>query len=216
MRSVEIEEKGSKIVITVEIGTSVKDAWESKRWPTPGWFFSTQMFQIYADTDGKKGSGHDKALPGMNAKFAEDSRWEKVFMISPQANKRVKSELKQKAKDLAKDVILPKKIVVRGKKIIATFDKKDLGGKVEKSGWQVLLSSNEGFPKGNDLLSRKVNEYPGGDRFGGGTDVDVDPHFIDCLAGKAKRADNEVKSQHKMLGFDEKANKRAVLSMVRK
>jgi len=216
LRSVEIKEKGSKIEITVEIGTTVKDAWESKRWPTPGNGFSVQMFQVYADTDGKKGSGHDKALPGMNAKFADDSRWEKVFMISPQSNKRVSSEVKQKAKEFANDVVLPKKVVVRGKKVIATFDKKALGGKVEQTGWQVLVGSNEGFPKGKDLLSRKVNEYPGGDRFGGVTDGDVDPHFVDCLAGKGKGGDDEKKAQHDMLKFDEKANKQAELVMVRK
>ena len=46
------------------------------------------------------------------------------------------------------------------------------------------MQSNEGFPAGNDLLTRKVNEYEGQHRFGGGNDGDCDPHVMDILAGK--------------------------------
>ena len=47
------------------------------------------------------------------------------------------------------------------------------------------MQSNEGFPARTDLLTRKVNEYEGQHRFGGGTDTDCDPHVMDLLAGDA-------------------------------
>jgi carbohydrate-binding DOMON domain-containing protein len=216
LTEVEIKEKGSNIEIELSIATSFEDPWDSKSWPNPGNGFSLQMFQIYVDTDGKKGSGEKDALPGMNAEFDDSSRWEKVIVVSPQHNKRITSEVKQKAKGLADKVVLPKKVTPRGKKLVAVVSKKDLGGSVDKMGWQVLLSSNEGFPKGNDVLSRKVNEYEGEHRFGGGDDGESDPHFVDCLAGKAKGKKDEEKAQHKMLKYDAKGNKRAVLTMIRK
>ena len=54
------------------------------------------------------------------------------------------------------------------------------------------MQSNEGFPDGKDLLTRKVNEYEGQHRFGGGTDSDCDPHVIDILAGNGTGAADEV------------------------
>ena len=54
------------------------------------------------------------------------------------------------------------------------------------------MQSNEGFPDGKDLLTRKVNEYEGQHRFGGGTDGDCDPHVIDILAGNGTGAADEV------------------------
>ena len=48
------------------------------------------------------------------------------------------------------------------------------------------MQSNEGFPDGKDLLTRKVNEYEGQHRFGGGTDTDCDPHVIDILVRDKK------------------------------
>ncbi len=49
------------------------------------------------------------------------------------------------------------------------------------------MQSNEGFPDEADLLTRKVNEYEGQHRFGGGNDGDCDPHAMDVLAGKGDR-----------------------------
>lgn len=212
----EVKEKGSDVEVEIEIARKFDDPWDSKSWPSPGNGFSLQMFQIYVDTDGKKGSGEKDALPGMNAEFAPESRWEKVLIVSPQANKKVLSEVKSKAPKLVKKIVLPKTVKPRGKKVVATFSKKDLGFDIEKAGWQVLVSSNEGFPKGKDILSRKVNEYNGQHRFGGGDDGDVDPHFVDCLAGKGKGKGDEEKAQHKMLKFDAKKNKRAQLLMLRR
>jgi len=74
-------------------------------------------------------------------------------------------------------------------------------------GYQVIMQSNEGFPAGTDLLTRKVNEFEGQHRFGGGTDYDCDPHVMDILGDHAwlKYECND----------DGSAKKLAVLEMVR-
>ena len=82
------------------------------------------------------------------------------------------------------------------------------------------MQSNEGFPAGNDLLTRKVNEYEGQHRFGGGNDGDCDPHVIDMLAGSGKGDASEAKAQHDMLkyecGADGTSKTKATLTMVRR
>jgi hypothetical protein len=82
------------------------------------------------------------------------------------------------------------------------------------------MQSNEGFPDKTDLLTRKVNEYEGQHRFGGGTDTDCDPHVMDVLAGKAVGDKSEIAAQHEMLAYecnpDGSVKKPATLKMVRK
>jgi carbohydrate-binding DOMON domain-containing protein len=217
LTGMKVKEKGDNIEFEFTLAVPVEDPWDSAKWPSPGNGFSLQMFQIYIDTDGVAGSGVGETLSGMNATFAEDSRWEKVIVVSPQANKVISAELKQKAKDLTERVVLPKTVKVKGKTVTASVSKKELGVKgLQKLGWQVLVASNEGFPKGNDILSRKVNEFEGQHRFGGGSDGDDDPHFVDCLAGDAKGGDDEIAAQHNMLKFDEGKKQKAVLQMVRR
>lgn len=217
LTGVKISDKGSNVEVELTIAVPFEDPWDSAKWPAPGNGFSLQMFQIYVDADGKAGSGEKETLPGMNAEFDEDSRWEKVIVVSPQNNKVVLGEVKQKAKGLMSKVVLPKKVSVKGKTVTALIPKKELGIKsVEKAGWQVLVGSNEGYPKGNDILSRKVNEFEGEHRFGGGDDGDIDPHFVDCLAGAAKGGDDEKSAQSAMLKFDVAKKLRARLKMVRR
>mgnify|MGYP001116773986 CR=1 FL=1 len=82
------------------------------------------------------------------------------------------------------------------------------------------MQSNEGFPAKTDLLTRKVNEFEGQHRFGGGTDYDCDPHVMDILAGDATGDSSEVAAQHEMLAYecdaDGNATKMATLKMVRR
>jgi hypothetical protein len=83
----------------------------------------------------------------------------------------------------------------------------------------VVVQSNEGFPDKSDLLSRKVNEFEGQHRFGGGNDGDCDPHVMDVLAGKAAGTPDEAQAQYDMMKFecgaDGSSVKRATLSVVR-
>ena len=86
---------------------------------------------------------------------------------------------------LQADVIVPARVARRRPDHLdARCDLKDLGaGDPTTWGYQVVMQSNEGFPAATDLLTRKVNEYEGQHRFGGGNDGDCDPHVMDLLAG---------------------------------
>jgi len=212
---VKVREKGANVEVTLTMATAVEDPWDSKKWPDPGWGFSLQQFQLYVDVDGKPGSGEQDGLPGTNVTFADDSRYEHVLIVGPHSNKTFQGEIDRKAPKQKARVILPKTVEVRGKEVTATFVKASIPFDPAKVGWQVLVASEEGFPKDNDILMRRVNEFEGPHRFGGGDDGMSDPHVIDILAGKAKGDASEVAAQHAQLKYDAKANKRAVLSVVR-
>jgi len=181
--------------------------------------FATQMVFIFIDKD--PGKGHTKSLPGLNVEFAADSGWDKVIILSPQPASRVAAEVKAKAADLAADIVIPRRTVGTGKSISAKVKLDELGGGDPATwGYQVVVQSNEGFPDKSDLLSRKVNEFEGQHRFGGGNDGDCDPHVMDILAGKGEGAAGEAQAQYDMLkyecGADGSSVKRATLTMVRK
>jgi len=199
---VEIKEKGDKVRFKVTMKARIEDPWGSENWTPPGQGFSLQFVQIYIDTDHKAGSGHKEGLPGMNIRFKEESRWEKVVLISPQPTSRVKMEAKMKAKALAGDIVVPRTVSVKGKSFTVTVPKSELGELQDTWGWQVVVQSNEGYPDGNDLLTRDVNEVGGDHRFGGGSDWDCDPHAIDILAGKAKGGDEEKQAQYQLLKYE--------------
>lgn len=211
----EIKDRGEKIDLVLHFKATIEDPWKSRDWPVKGNGFSLQMGFLFADQDGKAGSGHQESVPGLNVRFAADSAWEKAVIISPQGNNRIKSEIQEKAKALEKDLVLPLKVKASGKKIIATVSKKDLGAPAAGWGWQLLVQSNEGYPAKSDLLTRKVNQARGEHRFGGGRDDDCDPHVIDMLAGEAKGEKSEAEAQHKMLGAFG-CEKPAELTMVRR
>ena len=199
MTGVTLEDKGDTLEVQVQFAAKITDPWGSKKWGGNG--FSLQMVFLYFDQDHKAGSGQKAALPGLNVQFTEDSRWEKAAIISPQGTKRLKNELR-KARKLKGDVVLPIKVKARGRTLVATFNKAELGGFDPKWGIQALVQSNEGFPRANDILTRPVNEYKGEHRFGGGSDYDCDPHVIDMLAGSARGGEDEKAAQFKALsGF---------------
>ncbi len=75
------------------------------------------------------------------------------------------------------------------------------------------MQSNEGFPAATDLLTRKVNEYEGQHRWGGGNDGDCDPHVMDVLeAADAKQADMLAYT----CGLNGESVKPAMLKMIKK
>ena len=209
-----VKQAGDKVTFEVSVNADVEDPWQM---PQPA-NFSIQMAIIHVKT-GK--GGHTKGIPGTNVQFAPGEEWNKVVILSPQPAGRVRSEAKQKAGDLKEDIVVPEETVGKGRTISGTVDKKSLGdGDITKWGYQVIMQSNEGFPDKTDLLTRKVNEYEGQHRFGGGTDSDCDPHVIDVLAGKGTGDKSEIEEQHKMLAYecnpDGTAKKMATLKMVRK
>ncbi|MCI0672772.1 MAG: hypothetical protein L0Y64_20185 [Myxococcaceae bacterium] len=190
---------GDEVEFRVTVKSRIEDPWDSKAWGGNG--FSVQMAFVFIDMDHKDGSGQTKGLPGLNVRFAPANAWEKVVVFSPQGQTRVNSEIGIKAADLKKDIIVPKITRAQGRTLIAVVGKDQLGGLPQGTwGYQVVSQSNEGFPDKTDLLTRKVNEFEGQHRFGGGSDYDNDPHAIDILAGKAKGAVEEVELQKKVLG----------------
>ena len=217
----EVRDEGEFVEFRITVKAKIADPWDSKAWGGNG--FSVQMAFIHIDTDHKPKSGHAKGLPGTNVVFEEASWWDKVVIVSAQGTTRLNSEIDLKAPTLKKDIVVPQKTSARGKTLVARVKKADLGGAPAKGwGYQVLLQSNEGFPSKTDLLTRKVNEYEGQHRFGGGTDYDCDPHVIDLLMPPGKGGADEKEAQYKALGAyscgadpsDPKDYKPAVVPMV--
>jgi hypothetical protein len=206
LRSLEVVQVGNDIEFRVKVESRVEDPWDSKAWGGNG--FSVQMAFIHIDTDHVAGSGAQVGLTGTNVRFAPEEAWDKVVLISPQGPTRVNSEVDQKAAEFKDKVIVPKITRASGKTLIAVVGLDQLGGKPAKGwGYQVLMQSNEGFPTKTDLLTRKVNEFEGQHRFGGGTDFDNDPHAIDILVAPAKGGAGEAEGQHAILGkYNKEAN----------
>jgi len=205
LTKLEVVPTGDTVEFRVTVNSRIEDPWDSVAWGGNG--FSVQMAIIHIDTDHLKGSGVTGGIPGTNVRFAEEEAWDKVVLISPQGPTRVNSEIELKAPQWKDRIIVPKITRASGKTLIAVVDAKALGGKPQASwGYQVLMQSNEGFPDKTDLLTRKVNEFEGQHRFGGGTDYDNDPHVIDMLAPGA----DPVKAQHEALGKFNKAATTAV------
>lgn len=211
-----VTKKGDKVDFDVTVNTPLEDPWGMKTG------FSVQMVFIFIQTDNRKGDGFTDTVPGLNVKFAPTDSWDKLVILSPQPPGRVKTEIEQKAPAAEQSSILvPSRVKGAGRTITASVDLAQLGGgDPSKWGYQVVMQSNEGFPDGKDMLTRKVNEYEGQHRFGGGTDSDCDPHAIDILAGKGTGDAGEVQAQHDMLKYecnpDGSAKQGAVLKMVRK
>ncbi|NUN15798.1 MAG: hypothetical protein HUU55_19405 [Myxococcales bacterium] len=200
LTKVTFESSGDDTIIEVEIAAKIEDPWDSSAWGGNG--FSLQFVQIYLDTNKATGSGHAETLPGLNARFSSESAWEKVVLISPQGKNRLQSEVNAKAKALKDDVVIPRKTSVKGRTLRAVVSNADLGSAVAKGwGYQVVMQSNEGFPDKSDLLTRKVNEYAGPHRFGGGSDWECDPHIIDMVAGGASGNPDETKAQADALKY---------------
>jgi carbohydrate-binding DOMON domain-containing protein len=198
---------GANVDVAVDLGASLEDPWGM------GGGFAVQMVFIFIKT-GAPG-GFTEAPAGLNVAFAPGSEWNKVIVLSPQKKGRVTAEAEAKAAKFAKDMVVPNITRGAGRSIKASVPLADLGGDGNVDGWsyQVVVQSNEGFPAATDFLSRKVNEYEGQHRFGGGNDGDCDPHAMDVLDGPEAK-------QSEMLAYtcapDGKATKTATLKMVKK
>jgi carbohydrate-binding DOMON domain-containing protein len=214
LTELKVTQKGDKVTFAVSVNSDLEDPWAM---PAPA-NFSVQMVFVFIQT-GK--GGQTKGVPGLNVQFAPEDAWNKVVILAPQPPGRVKAEVRDKAGDLQPFVVVPAETVGKGRTVSGTVDKKDLGeGDITKWGYQVVMQSNEGFPDKADVLTRKVNEYEGQHRFGGGTDTDCDPHVMDLLAGKAVGDKSEIEAQYKMLAYecnpDGTAKKMATLKMIKK
>ncbi|PYQ63012.1 MAG: hypothetical protein DMF53_11515 [Acidobacteria bacterium] len=212
MTAFDVKVNGKKVDFAVTFNSSLEDPWRM------GGGFSVQMVFIAIKTGE---GGFKEGPPGTNVTFADGNEWNKLVILSPQPPGRVKTEVEQKMGSMASGVLIPNRVKGSGNTISGSVDLDQLGGgDPAKWGYQVLVQSNEGFPEGKDLLTRKVNEYEGQHRFGGGTDTDCDPHVMDILAGNGAGAADEAELQHEMLKYecnpDGTRKSGAVLKMVYK
>lgn len=204
-----VTESGGKVTFEVSVAADLEDPWGM------GSGFALQMPVVFIDN---AEGGETEGLPGFNVNFAKDSAWDRAVILSPQKQFRVKQEVKQKMDPKAANRIVFGDARGKGKTISVTVDRKALGGQGDPKSWgyQVLMQSNEGFPDKNDLLTRKVNEFEGQHRFGGGDDGDCDPHVIDLFAGKGAGTPDEADAQYQMLAFEcGGAGKKATVTMVK-
>lgn len=201
-----VKKSGNQAEFAVDVNSSLEDPWGM------GNGFSVQMIFIFIKN---KDGGHTEGLPGLNVQFAPGSEWNKVVILSPQKKARVVGEAQTKAAKLVADIVVPNTTRGSNRTIKGAVPLSELGGDGNVDGWsyQVIMQSNEGFPAATDLLTRKVNEYEGQHRWGGGNDGDCDPHIMDVLEGpNAKQAEMLAHE----CGPDGKSVKRATLKMVRK
>ena len=178
LTKLEVKPKGKRVNVAATINANLEDPWGM------GVGFATQMIFVFIDN---AEGGHTTGLPGLNVEFADG--WEKVVVLSPQSSGRVKQEVEAKAGAIAGDIVVPSRTNGSGRTITGSVKMADLGdGDPATWGYQVVVQSNEGFPSDTDLLTRKVNEYEGQHRFGGGTDYDCDPHVMDILGDHGQLA----------------------------
>jgi carbohydrate-binding DOMON domain-containing protein len=185
---------GDQANFAVSVNSKLEDPWGMKVG------FAVQMIFIFIDTDHKEGSGFLTGLPGLNINFSPADAWDKVIVLSPQGPARVRQEADAKCGKMAPAVLIPKTTRGSGSTISGAVPLADIGSGDPKTwGYQVIMQSNEGFPDKADFLTRKVNEYEGQHRFGGGNDGDCDPQVMDILAPDAVGDRSEIDRQHEML-----------------
>lgn len=201
-----ITRQGANVEFAVDVNSTLDDPWGM------GVGFAVQMIFIFV----KNGAGgHSETPPGVNAVFAKGHEWNRLVVLSPQRRARVLSEAAAKTGAMASDILVPNITRGAGRTIRASLPLAQLGGdgNVDAWGYQVVMQSNEGFPSGSDFLTRKVNEFEGQHRFGGGNDADCDPHIMDLIEGPGA-------TQAQMLAHecaaDGKPLRRATLQMIRK
>jgi carbohydrate-binding DOMON domain-containing protein len=213
MTGFDVEAKGGKVDFDVTLNSPLEDPWRM------GGGFSVQMIFIFINN---KEGGFTDGPPGTNIHFAPGSEWDHLVILSPQPPGTVKNEVQAKMPgDTQAAVHVPSRTKGAGRTISGTVGLDELGGgDPSQWGYQVAVQSNEGFPDKTDLLTRKVNEYEGQHRFGGGTDSDCDPHVMDVLAGAGAGGADEAQAQHDMLKYecnpDGSAKQMATIKMVTK
>jgi carbohydrate-binding DOMON domain-containing protein len=193
-----LKKSGDNVDVSVDVNAKLDDPWGM------GVGYAVQMVFIFIKTSNKEGTGFTDGLPGLNVKFDPAGAWDKCIILSPQPAGRVKSEVELKVpKEMQASILVPGKSRGLNRTISGSVPLKDLGeGDPTTWGYQVVMQSNEGFPLPNYLLERKVNEYEGQHRFGGGTDSDCCPNVMDILAGNGVGDKSEIDLQHKMLQYE--------------
>lgn len=215
LTSAALEIAGARGRVEVTFAAPLADA----RGTGPG--FALQMVFVFIDNDHREGSGFTEGLAGLNVRFAPADAWDRVVVLSPQPAARLRAEIESKAAAMQAAVIVPDRIEGAGRALVAVFDAAALGGGDPAAwGYQVVVQSNNQFPEADELLTRRVNDFAGQHRFGGGSDGMCDPQVIDLLAGAAAGGAEEIDAQKAMLKYecapDGAVREMAVLRMIRR
>ena len=193
----ELDGDSKKADVEVTVNSNLSDPWGMDTG------FSIQMVFVFIDN---APGGFTETPSGLNVQFAEGSEWDKVIILSPQPKARVLQEVEAKMGKMAEAAIVPTRTRGNGRTISGKV--KNLGGEGDPASWgyQVVMQSNEGFPADEDMLTRRVNEFEGQHRFGGGNDYMCDPHVMDLLGDQAAQLAYECNA-------DGEATKMATLTM---
>jgi carbohydrate-binding DOMON domain-containing protein len=190
-----IEDKGEMIEFNVRFNAPLSFNWGDK--------WDVQLVQIYLDFDNVEGSGHTETIPGVQVQVHPECAWEKVVFIGPHTESKINSEIDLKAEHLKDDIVLPSSIRPIGRSLRASVRKADLGvsedADITEWGYGILMLSATGFPADWSVLARRVNEYEGQHRFGGGSDGSGNPNVIDMIVGEGAGREEEKHLQYEML-----------------
>jgi carbohydrate-binding DOMON domain-containing protein len=180
-----LEAKGENADIDVEIAGRLEDSWRM------GSGFSVQMVFVFIDN---APGGFTEAPAGLNIAFDPSTAWDVCVILSPQQMSRVQQEVTAKGGKMTNQIIVPARVRGNRSTISCSVPVAKLGaGDPATWKYEVVMQSNEGFPAPGDLLIRKVNEFEGQHRFGGGTDYDCDPNVMDILGDQKQLANYECK-----------------------
>jgi len=186
LTQVTVEPGRKTVTFRLTFAAPLLDPWNSRSWGGPG--FSVQLAQIYLATEPppKRGTvGYTEALPGLHARFADDSRWDRVVFVSAEAPKVAARRVKDLDGFSDRAVLVPgaRDVEVDGDTLVVRVPRKRFGKLApERWGIQVVIASTDFYAPDDALLVRAVNAKAGAFRFGGGHDGLCDPNILDLLA----------------------------------
>lgn len=201
-----VTKSGDQVDFAVDVNSALEDPWGM------GVGFAVQEIFIFIKN---KEGGYTDVPPGLNVQFDKGHEWNKLVILSPQKKGRVMGEAQTKAAKMVADIVVPNSTRGNNRTIKGSVALADLGGDGNVDGWsyQAVMQSNEGFPETDSLLARKVNEYEGQHRWGGGNDGNCDPHVMDLLEGPGATQKDQLAYQ---CGPNGESVKKATLRMMKK
>ncbi len=180
LTNLKIADAGANYNFTFTIATDFKNEWKN----AGGW--DIQMFDVYLNL----GTGKFKhTVSGRHLKIAEG--WDVAMVVGPDKATRMSKEIADKneevfddatpAENIAKSVLIPDAIVVKGNTLTAVIAKDKIGDLSKLNGVQAFVLGSEGYPNKGDTYNRVVNEFGAQWRIGGGSDYDGDSNCLDIL-----------------------------------
>lgn len=151
-----------------------------------GWVH--QLIDIYIDTDGITGSGHQFALPGRGLEFKREEAWDRVIVLMPGSSRDLEDYLstlsEQKSLyEAREDILIPESTFVKTFSIVARVAKSRLGPIMDRPGFQVCIM---GYSPGNlsleGMLNQEVLRFATEHSFGGGTEASGESNVLDVLS----------------------------------